>query len=392
MTTFTVMIPTRERCETLRYTLASCIAQQHDQFEIIVSDNCSVDDTRAVVAQFTDPRIKYVNPGKRLSMTANFEFALSHATGDFVMFLGDDDGLMPNALTRVEEIIRSTGQQAVISSQALYHWPNSLDLPARNRLVFSTRSGVEVRQTREVLDRVLRFKTPFLELPGAYVGFIDRRIIDSARDAGVYFHSSTPDAYSALANSGLLQSYAYVHTPFAIAGLSGRSHGSSFLGGNDRAEATTFESENDRRPHADLVICPSYEVLMAEAFLQARDHVPALGGLSIDIAELCQVALCEAPPWSYQHIEAGVGDIRRKHGIVHVANGSKARGHALRSLARRYRRGLGRVRQRYRIVDCTDFEAYDVAAAARVALTITAFLQRGYGSRWSTLSRWLKRL
>ena len=397
MTKFTVMIPTRERCETLRHTLASCVAQPEDSFEIIVSDNCSEDDTEHVVSSFNDRRIKYMKTARRLSMTGNFEFALTHATGDYVMFLGDDDGLAPNALSRVQAIIRDTKQEAVISSQALYHWPDALDESSRNRLVFSTKPGYDIRSTADVLRRVLRFQQSYTELPGTYAGFVSRRVLDSAMDKGVYFHSITPDAYSGIVNAALLDSYAYVHTPFCVAGLSGRSNGASQLGRvapNDAGskESTRYEKENDLPYHESLVYCPSYEIIMAEAFFQAKDHVPRIAGFCLNLRDLCNIALCEAPPWNYTKIETAVKAIRNKHGIAHVDYGEKPRSFTRRSTLRRLARGVNRLRLSYRIVNCRDFGVENVYQAGQLMNTISAYLQHGYASGGRSLLRWLARI
>jgi len=75
---FTVIIPTRERAATLRHCLATVTAQDFASLEILVSDNCSSDETAAVVAANGDPRIRYLNTGRRLSMSHNWEFALGY--------------------------------------------------------------------------------------------------------------------------------------------------------------------------------------------------------------------------------------------------------------------------------------------------------------------------
>ncbi|RYZ29021.1 MAG: glycosyltransferase, partial [Sphingobacteriales bacterium] len=74
---YTVVVPTRERADTLLHTLRTCVTQNYDNLTILVSDNCSQDTTEEVVRSFNDPRIQYVNTGKRLSMSHNWEFALS---------------------------------------------------------------------------------------------------------------------------------------------------------------------------------------------------------------------------------------------------------------------------------------------------------------------------
>ncbi len=72
MEKYTVIIPTRDRAETLEATLRTCLRQTYPNFEIIVSDNCSDDNTKEIVDGLHDPRIRYINPGRRLSMSGNF--------------------------------------------------------------------------------------------------------------------------------------------------------------------------------------------------------------------------------------------------------------------------------------------------------------------------------
>ena len=56
----TVIIPTRERCETLGASIRACVEQDYDNLEIIVSDNASQDDTESVVHSFRDSRLRYI--------------------------------------------------------------------------------------------------------------------------------------------------------------------------------------------------------------------------------------------------------------------------------------------------------------------------------------------
>ena len=58
---FTILIPTRERADTLEYTIRTCLNQTYGNLEIIVSDNFSQDNTQHIVKQFNDNRLKYIN-------------------------------------------------------------------------------------------------------------------------------------------------------------------------------------------------------------------------------------------------------------------------------------------------------------------------------------------
>src|SRR4051794_33057917 len=83
-----VIVPTRARVSTLPFTLATILNHQPRSFEVIVSDNCSEAGTREAVQRIVDDRLVYLDTGTRLSMTDNWEFAIGHARGRYVLFVG----------------------------------------------------------------------------------------------------------------------------------------------------------------------------------------------------------------------------------------------------------------------------------------------------------------
>src|SRR6186713_1491963 len=121
MNKFTVVIPTRERADTLFHTLRTCVAQDYDNLTILVSDNVSADNTEEVVKSFKDKRIQYIKTAQRLSMSGNWDFALDHVSGGFVNFIGDDDGLIPNSFSVLNQILSEAPVDAVTSKDmAIY--------------------------------------------------------------------------------------------------------------------------------------------------------------------------------------------------------------------------------------------------------------------------------
>src|SRR5690349_16522507 len=120
---FSVVIPTRERAETLSSALRTCLEQTFDDYEIVVCDNCSSPATRAVVEAAGSARVRYVRSDRPLAMSANWELAVSHARGQYVTVLGDDDGLMPFALRELRRLIdrhdRPTAIQWIVG---MYTW------------------------------------------------------------------------------------------------------------------------------------------------------------------------------------------------------------------------------------------------------------------------------
>ena len=129
-----VVIPTRERCDKLQHALSTCVNQNYDNLTILVSDNCSQDSTEEVVRETPDPRVKYVKTPCRVDMSTNWEFALSHVKGGLIIFVGDDDGLVPNCVEIATGLMRDFQSEAICWTPASYGWPCHPVPAYRNRL------------------------------------------------------------------------------------------------------------------------------------------------------------------------------------------------------------------------------------------------------------------
>jgi GT2 family glycosyltransferase len=94
----TVVISTRDRAESLRASLGAVLRVDYPDFDVIVVDNApSTSDTRDVVAEFADPRIRYLlEPAPGLSQARNA--GLLAATGSIVSFTDDDVVMDPGNL------------------------------------------------------------------------------------------------------------------------------------------------------------------------------------------------------------------------------------------------------------------------------------------------------
>lgn len=93
----TIAMPTYNRADGyLAEALESALAQTYTPLEILVSDNCSTDDTTALVADYDDPRIRYVRHDTNLGAQGNFDYCLEAARGEFFVMLHDDDRMDPD--------------------------------------------------------------------------------------------------------------------------------------------------------------------------------------------------------------------------------------------------------------------------------------------------------
>jgi hypothetical protein len=330
---FTVVIPTRERCDTLKHALHTCIIQDYDNLEIIVSDNFSQDRTREVVESYKDPRIRYINTGKRLSMTDNFEFALSYvAPKGYVIYIGDDDGLLPNSIRNMNAVIIQTGAQVLRWDLPIYNWPTlesnnaSWWLLPNRLLIPSLGSSVTVRNSATTIQNLLSFKATHGSLPMLYmhsaVGYeVIKRIKESS---GRFYHSITPDIYSGFAIAGTVDSFIDSRRPYAICGVSHNSTGVSSTSGSSSSSKALqqFLSEDNLPYHPSLVISRSTSACIVECFLQARDHLPFSRDFKLDMKKLLLMMMEEAAPKPqdiYMDIKDAVLRIAQMHNISETA-------------------------------------------------------------------------
>jgi glycosyltransferase involved in cell wall biosynthesis len=95
-----VCIPTFLGDQTLGAAIESVLAQTFTDFELIVIDDGSPDNTRAVVQRFSDPRMVYLCNEKNLGPEGNWNRCLEAASGDYFKLLPHDDLLHPRCLER----------------------------------------------------------------------------------------------------------------------------------------------------------------------------------------------------------------------------------------------------------------------------------------------------
>ena len=92
-TLVSVGMPVRNGGTLLIEAIRQVIDQTHRNLEIIISDNCSSDDTETICRDFAarDDRIRYIRHERPLSAIANFKFAFDQARSDYFMWAAHDD-------------------------------------------------------------------------------------------------------------------------------------------------------------------------------------------------------------------------------------------------------------------------------------------------------------
>lgn len=99
-----IILPTHNRATLLPRSINSVLAQTDQQWELIVVDDGSTDNTRAVVTGFADERIRYVHQENR-QLNGARNTGVANARGTYTGFLDDDDEFLPEHLARLRHAI-----------------------------------------------------------------------------------------------------------------------------------------------------------------------------------------------------------------------------------------------------------------------------------------------
>jgi glycosyltransferase involved in cell wall biosynthesis len=98
MSLVSVIIPAYNQGHYLPAAIQSVLDQTYAAFEILVVDDGSTDNSREVVAQFTDPRVYYLYQENR-GLSGARNTGIRHARGDYLSYLDSDDQFLPQKLS-----------------------------------------------------------------------------------------------------------------------------------------------------------------------------------------------------------------------------------------------------------------------------------------------------
>lgn len=112
--TVSVCIPTYNGGAYIERTIRSVLAQTFPDFELVVCDDGSTDDTLERVGRIDDARIRVVASGERAGAAANFQRAVGHAQGEYVKLLCQDDLIYADCLETQVAALRAGAEAGVV--------------------------------------------------------------------------------------------------------------------------------------------------------------------------------------------------------------------------------------------------------------------------------------
>lgn len=168
-----VLVTTYNRSCVLRRAIESIVMQDFTDFEIVVVDDQSTDDTPQVMAEYADPRIRYIrnveNMARKGGDRSIFQrFVGEQARGEFFLWLCDDDYWLPKDLmARQVRIMRDYPGVAMVFGGMAQRYPTPVPLPIPNEpyLTYEYVGGADnVTFARNIFPNGLLESESFLDL------------------------------------------------------------------------------------------------------------------------------------------------------------------------------------------------------------------------------------
>lgn len=271
---FSIVIPTYNRSDLVQGAVRSVLAQTFDDFEVVVSDNCSDDDTQHVIERFQDRRVRYVRTPTHGTIADSWEFARSQARGTLIMMLSDDDALVYDALERFADEHRRSGADFLFCNLAEYR-DRSFIGPEQNTVSCRAFTG-SIRQvsTAEFLAPLFAFRPTFDMHPSAFM-FSSRIANQVAARSGRFFRTNGVEYFAWPLAAVFSSAISYIDAPLVILGRTFKSWGSTIVLSNPGKEQIAkmiadVEHKRDWIPLTNFTL----KNLMAEGLLLSKRLFP----------------------------------------------------------------------------------------------------------------------
>lgn len=119
MSEVSVCIPTYNRANYLVESVKSVLNQTYNNFELIICDDGSTDETPTVVSQWDDSRIRYIRHAQNIGRSKNMRSGFDAAQGNYFIKFDDDDALTPEFLEKTVAVLETEPRVDFVCTN---HW------------------------------------------------------------------------------------------------------------------------------------------------------------------------------------------------------------------------------------------------------------------------------
>jgi glycosyltransferase involved in cell wall biosynthesis len=238
-----IVVPTKDRYYYLKYLIKLIKSFDCEDIELVIQDNTENNlEIVEFLKEFKYSHLNYFHTKEQLSVSLNSDKAILHSTGEYICFIGDDDGVLPNIIDCVKWM-KEYDIDALVPKEIPYVWPDYIKGKAGVNyadVLTISKDGVytgeaEIVNSIEALNDLKRIG--FLNrgrLPIVYHGIVARNSLDKIYERGkTYFPGASPDIANGVALCFFVNKYVRLDYPIIITGAS-KMHGGGIRKLKDR--------------------------------------------------------------------------------------------------------------------------------------------------------------
>ena len=242
-----IVVPTKDRYHYLKYLVSLISRFESRDVELIIQDNsCDNSDFTNYLSSLNHDFIKYYYEKTPLTSIENFDRAILNSNGEYVCFIGDDDGIMRYAVDCVKWMKRNN-IEALRSSYTHFYY-DKIELNGRStnqKLVYKIPKILyKYYNPIQELKRLLKNGCELDYIPVLYNGIVKREIlIKMYSHLGTFFPGASADISNGVALCFYVKRYVKVEFPIIIGGSSIYTGGGVRLNRNYSIDDVPFMSK-----------------------------------------------------------------------------------------------------------------------------------------------------
>lgn len=234
---YSIIIPAKNGMPYLKYAVTSALATECKSIEVLVSLDDTGDGSTEFFSTLADNRIRLIRAPHGLTMSEHWDFAQSHATGDWQIFLGQDDMMVGGYVEKLDALTHfatERGLAVAVCRRAYITWP-PIKTPNLKPLQYWRTDELKVMNSKSFMKTALLNEISYHEGPQMYTTtVVSANLIEKIRqeNQGRLILGHPQDAFLAAVLLKYAPEYIWSGDPFGWVGTSSRSAGLAITHGN----------------------------------------------------------------------------------------------------------------------------------------------------------------
>lgn len=275
-----IIIPTKNReyycIKTLEHIIK--VIGNRSDIQVLIQDNSTSSILSDYMENLRNDYLKYFHIQESISFVDNFHLAVDNSEGEYIMMLGDDDGILPYIFDILKAASNSDIDAIIPDLGAVYFWPSQKDIIKKSHkgLLIHSKNPIKVKlvETRNGIKKLLSKAGQSyqqFDLARLYHGIIKRNVL-KRNSNNKFFGGLTPDIYGSISASLNAKKSIRISLPITISGICDKSGSSDSATGKHTGnlkDAPHFRGHSEYKWVESIPKFYSVETIWAETALKA---------------------------------------------------------------------------------------------------------------------------